>query len=326
MTAQDTKIYRKALQAHCYRMLGTAQDAEDAVQETMIRAWKGRDHFAATGSVRNWLYRIATNVCLSTLARRPNPRRSVPQLSGPSTTQLPGGEPVAENLWLEPYPDGLLDAVSDTAPGPHARYEMREATRLAFVAAIHFLPPRQRAALLLCDVLGWSSAETADALETSIASVNSALQRARGTLRKKLPQDDSRIPRAVADAAQRQLLDRYVRAWESFDLDGFVSLLKEDAVFSMPPQPEWYRGRDAIRALLAWAWEATGYREFRLVPSGANGQPAFALYGRPNKSEVWEAHAIHVLTLDDGGIVELTNFLDAALFPLFGLTTSSASG
>lgn len=315
-TATDTERYRKELQAHCYRMLGSAQEAEDAVQETLLRAWKALDRFEARASLRNWLYRIATNVCLSTLARHTNPSRSVPQLAGPSSTQLPEGDLPTENLWLEPYPDALLETIPDTAPGPHARYEMREATHLAFVAAIHFLPPRQRAALLLCDVLGWSAADTGLTLDMSVAAVNSALQRARETLRKKLPQT---MPRSISDERQRLLLDRYVHAWENYNLEGFITLLKEDAIFSMPPRPEWYQGRDAIRELLTWAWKETGYNQFRLVPSGANKQPAFALYGRPNSKTLWQAHAIHILTLDDEGIISLTNFLTPPLFELFNL-------
>ncbi|MBC8136060.1 MAG: sigma-70 family RNA polymerase sigma factor [Fibrella sp.] len=316
MISTDTEPYRKGLQAHCYRMLGSAHEAEDAVQETMVRAWKSLDRFEARASLRNWLYRIATNVGLSRLARRGVPRRAVPERTGPPATQPPEGEPPPDLLWLEPYPDTLLETVPDAAPGPHARYEMREATQLAFVAAIQYLPPRQRAILLLCDALGWSAAEAAGTLDTSVASVNSALQRARDTLRRKTPTLTSP---SLPDRQQRLLLDRYVRAWESHNLEGFVALLTEDAVFRMPPRPEWYRGRGAIRELLAWAWEKTGYSEFHLVPTRSNGQPAFALYGRHREGSPWQAHAIHVLDLQDGKVGTVTHFMDPAMFALFGL-------
>jgi RNA polymerase sigma-70 factor (ECF subfamily) len=319
MTDADTERYRKELQAHCYRMLGSTHEAEDAVQDTLVRAWRAFDRFQGRTSVRNWLYRIATNVSLSMLARRGAAGRVVPQLVAPASTGLPRWEQPSEVSWLEPYPDAALEDVADSAPGPHARYELHEATQLAFVAAIQYLPPRQRATLLLRDVLGWSAAETAETLAASVASVNSALQRARETLRKNLPEGDLTKAAHVEDEHERRLLDRYVKAWESSDLDAFVALLREDAIFSMPPRPEWYRGRAAIRTLLTWAWNENGYREFRLVGLRANHQPAFAIYSRDEEGSSWHAHAIHVLTLRDAEIGVLSHFMDETLFTTFGI-------
>ncbi len=320
MIDADTERYRRELQTHCYRMLGSTHEAEDAVQETLVRAWRSFDRFAGRTSVRNWLYRIATNVSLSMLARRTAPLRSAPQLDAPPSTERPEGEAPADVQWLEPYPDAEVDEIADIAPGPHARYETREATQLAFVATIQYLPPRQRAALLLRDVLGWSAAETAETLEASVASVNSALQRARETLKNKLPADSSTSATQTHDDRERALLERYVQTWESADFDGFVALLKEDAIFTMPPRREWYRGRRAIRELLAWAWKETEFDSLRLVAVGANRQPAFAVYGRHDDRTPWRAHAIHVLTVADGGIAVVSNFMDRELFTTFGLS------
>jgi RNA polymerase sigma-70 factor (ECF subfamily) len=231
---------------------------------------------------------------------------------------MPDGGPVSEVAWLEPYPDAALEGIVDPAPGPEVRYEMGEAVQLAFVAAIQHLPPRQRAALLLHDVLGWSATETARLLAASVASVNSALQRARGTLEKRLPAGrPSRQP--VSDDRQRALLERYVRAWESADVDGFVALLKEDAVVSMPPWREWLRGREALRAFFAWAWRADGHGPFHLVPTAANRQPAFAFYSRGRDGAGWRAHSIHLLSVDDDSIGALIFFLSPQLFVAFGL-------
>lgn len=292
----DAERYRSELKAHCYRMLGSAFDAEDAVQETLLRAWRAADKLVDRASLRNWLYRIATNVCLTMLARRPEER---------STAPLTG-----EVRWLEPYPDD-----------PQLHYEMREAMQLAFVAAIQYLPPRQRAVLLLRDVLGWSAAETAEALNTSAASANSALQRARETLKKRREGPPSGASTQVKDVQQRSLLERYVRSWEHLDVNAFVALLKEDALFSMPPRSKQYFGREAIRRFLPTAFERSGYDAFKLVPTQANGQPAFGLYGSDSKERKpsWEAHAIQVLTLDESAITAVTLFHDTRLFELFRL-------
>jgi RNA polymerase sigma-70 factor (ECF subfamily) len=228
---QLAEPFRRELQLHCYRMLGSFQEAEDLVQETFLRAWRARDRFEGRMSFRNWLYRIATNACLNALAKRPN--RSLPELHGQPSDRPPEGLPASDIAWLEPYPDAAIEGIRDTAPGPEARYELREAVQLAFVAAIQQLPPRQRAVLLLRDVLGWSASDTARLLDTSVVAVNGAVRRARATLETRLP--TGRPDRLPSDAAQRTLLERYVRAWEEPDLSRFVTLLKEDAMLRMPP-------------------------------------------------------------------------------------------
>jgi RNA polymerase sigma-70 factor (ECF subfamily) len=310
--------YRRELQLHCYRMLGSLHDAEDLVQETYLRAWRGFDGFEGRTSLRAWLYRIATNACLNALTSRGRARRVLPETQGPPFDQMPSGDPATEIAWLEPYPDAALEDVADPALGPDARYEMREAVQLAFIAAIQHLPPRQRAALLLRDVMGWSATETAGQLEASLASVNSALQRARATLRRQFPTGRP-SSQPAPDDRQRVLLERYVRAWEGADVDGLVALLREDAVLSMPPWPHWYAGRDAIGAFFAWAWRPAGAGPFRLVPTAANCQPAFAAYGGGSGGNDWRAHAIQLLTFEDDAIAALTNFRDPALFAAFGL-------
>jgi RNA polymerase sigma-70 factor, ECF subfamily len=309
--------YRRELHLHCYRMLGSFHDAEDLVQETFLRAWRGLGRFERRASFRTWLYRIATNACLNALASRASARRVLPETQGPPADQMPDGGPATEVPWLEPYPDAALGGLADTAPGPEARYEMHEAVQLAFVAAIQHLPPRQRAVLMLHDVLGWSAAEAAQLLNASVVSVQSALQRARATLEKRLPAGRP-SPQPVPDDRQRALLDRYLRAWESADIDGFVSLVREDAVLSMPPWREWYRGREALRTFFAWAWRAGGRGPFRLVPTAANGQPAFAFYSRDGGPE-WRAHSIHVISVHDDSIATLTFFLSPRVFVAFGL-------
>ena len=309
-----TEPLRKELQVHCYRMLGSIHDAEDLVQETLLRAWRGLAEFEGRASLRSWLYRIATNACLNALASRQSTQRMLPQELGPPASAPP--KDAAEDVpWLEPYPDAALAGIAPTPLGPEARYEMREAVELAFVAAIQHLPPRQRAVLLLRDVLGSSAAEAAQLLEMSTASINSALQRARATLGAR---SDSRRPRVPDDDAQRALLDRYVKTWEALDLDGLIALLKADAILSMPPFREWFAGREAIRSFLEYAWTTRGYAGFRLVPTGANGQPAFALYSRTHDSAEFQAHSLQVLTLRDGKIEVLTNFRNAQLFAAFG--------
>jgi len=282
-----------------------------------VRAWRGIEGFEAHGSFRGWLYRIATNACLNALAGRRRTRRLLPELAGPSTDQMPQGTPATEIAWLEPYPDTALEGIPDAAPGPDARYEMREAVHLAFVAAIQHLPPRQRAVLLLHDVLSWSTAETARVLDTSAASVNSALQRARATLEKRLPAGrPGTLP--APDERQRALLDRYVSAWESADVTGLVALLREDAIMSMPPWPQWYLGREAVGRFLAWACRPGGLAPFHLVPTGANRQPAFAFYCRGRQPE-WRFHSVQVVALRDQSIVALTSFVEPQICEVFGL-------
>jgi RNA polymerase sigma-70 factor (ECF subfamily) len=306
---------RRELKVHCYRMLGSVHEAEDLVQDTYLRAWRSYDSFDASGSFRAWLYRIATNACLNALASRKSAQRVLPDQLGPPVTEMPG-TPATEIAWLEPYPDSDLHSVADEAPGPEARYTSREAVQLAFIATIQQLPPRQRAALLLCDVLGWPVAEVATLLGGSTASINSALQRARETLSKRYPEGR---PAAApeTDPAHQELIDRYLRAWEGHDLEGFVALLKEDATAIMPPWLQWYAGRDAIRSFFATAWKICG--GLRLVPTAANGQPALAVYELSAADGRWAAHSIHVLTVEDDAISSMTLFLDPRLFHAFGL-------
>jgi len=306
--------FRRELKLHCYRMLGSLHEAEDLVQETYLRAWRSFDRFEG-GSFRAWLYRIATNAwlyriatnaCLNALASRKNMQRLLPDQQAPAaaTFQMPEGTPPADIPWLEPYPDSNLEGIADIAPNPAARYASHEAVQLAFVAAIQQLPPRQRAVLLLCDVLGWAAGEAATLLGGSTASINSALQRARATLAKRYPEGRPSVA-ASPNTTERELLDRYLRAWESNDLDGFVALLKEDATYTMPPWLQWYAGRNAMRSFFAIAWQDRG--DVLLLPTAANRQPAFAMYTRPGAGEPWTAHAVHVLTLERGSWVPLTS-------------------
>jgi len=318
-----TEPYRRELKVHCYRMLGSLHEAEDLVQETYLRAWRSFDGFDGTGSLRAWLYRIATNACLNALASRKSAKRLLPDQHGAATLEMPDGKPATEVAWLEPFPDAELDRIADDATNPEARYAAGESVRLAFVAAIQQLPPRQRAVLLLCDVLGWSAAETAALLDGSTASINSALQRARETLSKHYPGDHSGVistPLAPPTQAQQELLGRYVRAWEALDVSAFVALLKEDAIYTMPPVAQWYSGRNAIRAFFAWAWKF--YSGCRLIPTSANGQPAFAAYTRVGADQQWKAHSIHLPELDQDRVVRLTLFVKPGgpeLFSAFGL-------
>lgn len=316
--ARAAETHRRALKLHCYRMLGSLHEAEDAVQETMLRAWRGFDEFEGRASIKNWLFRIATNTSLNMVAGRASRGRVTPDQLGDPATAKPQGRPDARMAWLEPYPDAELEGLADPAAGPDARYEMRETVRLAFIAAIQQLPPRQRAALLLADVMGWSAIEVASVLDASVASVNSALQRARAKL---AVLDRDVRPAAIVDARDRELLERYVQAWESADLERFVALLKEDAVYAMPPWREWYRGRRSIADFFAGVWPF--YRGFRLVPIGANLQPAFALYTLGAEGR-WNAHSLQLLSLDQGEIATFTAFMQPLaqrLFPAFRLAT-----
>jgi RNA polymerase sigma-70 factor, ECF subfamily len=316
--------YRRELKLHCYRMVGSLGEAEDLVQETFLRAWNGIEGFEGRSSLRGWLYRIATNCCLDALAKRRRSHRLLPQHDLPASDQMPRGQPATDLPWLEPFPDGELEGVPDEAPGPEARYELRESVRLAFVAAIQQVPPRQRAVLLLCDVMGWSAIEAANLLGGTVASVNSVLQRARATLAKRSP-DAGRRPEPMADEQQRLLLDRYLEAWERTDLEGFVALLRSDATYSMPPWRQWYSGRDMIERFFRTVW--TAYGGFRLVPIRANRQPAFAVYAQMKDETSWRAHSIHLLELAEGAISAITLYarpLGPELFAGFGLPTSLA--
>ena len=299
--AAELEQYRRELTAYCYRMLGSPFEAEDAVQDTFVRAWKGLDRFEGRAALRSWLYRIATNVCLDLLNGRE--RRARPMDLGPAR------EPVASNLnalpevtWIEPIPDPADVAVE------------RDTIRLAFVAALQHLPARQRAVLILCEVLRWKASEVAELLETSVASVNSALQRARATLE---ATDLTEAPKP--EAADPELLDRYVKAFEAYDLDALTSLIAEDATQSMPPFDLWLSGREDIFEW--WFGAGIGCKGSRVIPTvSANGSPAFGQYKPSDSGEGYEPWALQVLELRDGRIGEFTFFLDTGrLFPLFGL-------
>jgi RNA polymerase sigma-70 factor, ECF subfamily len=303
--------HRRDLTAHCYRMLASPFEAEDAVQETFIRAWRGFERFEGRAALKSWLYRIATNVCLDMLSSRE--RRARPMDLGPSR------EPVAENLatlpeatWVQPAPDSLVLPEGDPAEVAAAR----ETIKLAFVAALQHLPPRQRAVLLLCEVLRWQASEVAELLETTVASVNSALQRARATLAASDLEPESQT--ATLDAADRELLARYVQAFEQYDVDALTSLIREDATQSMPPFDLWLSGREDI--FRWWFGPGIGCRGSRVLATvSANGSPAFGQY-KPDPDGGHEPWALQVLELGEGGIAELTFFLDTdTLFPLFGL-------
>jgi RNA polymerase sigma-70 factor, ECF subfamily len=320
---QHVEPLRRELRLHCYRMVGSPQESEDLVQETFLRAWRSFDSFKGRGPLRAWLYRIATNVCLNSLASRKDVHRFLPDQRSPPSEQMPTGDPATDIPWLTPYPDALFAGIADEGPNPAARYETRESVQLAFLALIQQLSPRQRAALLLCDVLGWSAGETASLLGGSPASINSVLQRTRATLSERYP--SGRPRRASApDQSQRTLLDRYVRAWEGTDLQGFVSLLKEDAIYAMPPWRQWYRGRESIRAFFSKVW--AGYGGFRLTATGANGQPAFALYACKPGEATFRAHSIQILEIRGDAIAALTMYtkpLGPPLFADFGLPLTS---
>jgi RNA polymerase sigma-70 factor (ECF subfamily) len=308
--AADLESHRPALTGHCYRMLGSAFDAEDAVQDTMMRAWRSLDRFDGRSTLRTWLYRIATNVCLDALASRG--RRARPMEEGPVGTTDDPLETRPRTHWLEPIPD--IRAIPDDVT-PFEQVALRQSTRLAFVAALQHLPPRQRAALLLADVLGWSAAEVAGCLECSVAAVNSALQRARATLASRNLADTS----APLSPEASTLLEQYVEAFHRYDVDALVTLLRTDATLSMPPYTLWLQGPDAIRSWLLG--RGAGCRGSRLLPTQACGSPAFGQY-RPGPSGhvPW---ALIVLELTDDGIGAWNAFLDTAhLFPLFGLPLS----
>ncbi len=319
--ARLAEPFRRELQVHCYRMLGSVHEAEDLVQETYLRAWRSFDSFQTIegGSFRAWLYRIATNACLNTLASRKDPQRFLPDQLGPATGQMPSN-PAIDVAWLEPYPNAYLEGIGNETTNPEARFAAREAVQLAFVAAIQLLPARQRAALLLCDVLGWAAAEAAALLESSTASINSALQRARETLAKHYPGGRPQTT-FQSNPAQQRLLDRYLDAWQRHNVNSFVALLKEDATVTMPPWREWFVGREATGSFFGAAWKTCN--GLRLVSTGANGQPAFAVYelGR-GPDPHWSAHSIHVLSLDQENISTITMFVPPTgpyMFKSFGL-------
>ncbi|HEY3448900.1 MAG TPA: sigma-70 family RNA polymerase sigma factor [Myxococcales bacterium] len=313
-----TERHRRELQAHCYRMLGSLGDAEDLVQETLLRAWRRLESFEGRSSLRAWLYKIATNACLDALDKRP--ARRLPVDAGPaSDPSQPVAPPVMDPVWLEPYPDELL---ADTEPDPEAVYTSKQSIALAFLAALQLLPARQRAVLLLRDVLGWHADEVAEFLQMSVPAANSALQRARTTLEeRKRAGHDPEGPMKNKQETLPPLLARYVQAWERADVPALAALLREDAVLAMPPMPTWFRGRESIASWLAAALlggEGAAGR-FRLVPTRANGCDAFAIYQLDPASGRYQALAIQVVELEGGLVRDLTSFLDPRLFPRFGL-------
>ena len=312
--------YRRELHLHCYRLLGSLHEAEDLVQETMLRAWQYFDTFKGQASLRTWLYRIATNACLDALKKR-LPRTLPMTISPASDPLLPLASAWAESTWLEPIPDSwLVEATED----PAARYSRRESVSLAFLTALQLLPPRQRAILLLSDVLDWRASEIASLLSISVSAVNSALHRARVTLAKQYhTHDQERGEGLRANAATQALLERYLHAWDTEDVDGLVALMKEDATFTMPPSPSWYRGREAIRAVLTvQAFAPLAQNRWHFSPTRANGCPAFAVYRAAGLEGTFRAFGIQVVTLDDSAsgllIADVTTFLDPSLLPSFG--------
>jgi len=311
--AQLVKPYRPELHAHCYRMLGSVHDAEDALQEALLRAWRGVARFEGRSSLRSWLYTIATNACLRAIERRPE--RVLPVDYGPAADPHDElADRLTEQIWIEPYPDTV-----DALAAPAARYEARESVELAFIAALQHLPGRQRAVLILRDVLGFSAREVADMLEATPVSVDSALQRAHRSVERRLPARSQQATlRALGDERLSELVGGYVDAWERGDVDALVAMLTQDARITMPPIPTWYTGQNAVRAFLA-GHVLGGDRPRRLLPVIANGQPAFGQYRWDVARRRLQAYAITVLTLDGDRIQEITAFLDASPFARFGL-------
>jgi RNA polymerase sigma-70 factor (ECF subfamily) len=309
-----TEPHRRELQLHCYRILGSMQDAEDALQETLLSAWRGLGRFEGRASLRAWLYRIATNRCLDAVrdaGRRPPPPVDY-AFEPPAPTRM------AEPSWLEPYPDVLLESTIDTSPGPDARYETRETIELAFIAALQLLPPRQRAALVLRDVLGFRTAEVADMLYSTEDSVKAALKRARATLEKRLPDADRERAPLPHSPCERELVRRFADAWEADDVDAVVALLTHDAWVTMPPAPFEYQGPLAIASFLRHAATWRGGRRTRLVPTRANTQPAFGLYLNDAHAPIAHALGLLVLTLEGDRISTIARF-DNSVLAHFGL-------
>ena len=301
------ETYRGELHAHCYRMLGSVYDAEDAVQETLLRAWRAIGRFEGRSSLRSWLYTIATNTCLNAIAKRP--KRVLPIDYGPATDPHAGpGEPIVESVWVEPYPDERL-GLDDGLASPEASYEQREAVELAFVAALQHLPANQRAVLILREVLGFSAREAAESLDTTVASVNSALQRARASVDERLPeQSQQETLRALGDEGLREVVDGYVDAWQRGDVDAVVARLTEDATFAMPPLGSWFHGHDALRIFLA-GWPLSGAWRWRPLPAQANGQPALAFYAWHPEEEAYLPFALNVFSFRDGKVSDVTCFI-----------------
>jgi RNA polymerase sigma-70 factor (ECF subfamily) len=309
--------HRSELLAHCYRMLASLPDAEDALQETLLRAWRGLPRFEGRSSFRSWLYRIATNVCLKAIERRP--RRVLPADHGPpSPLRSAPGEPLVEAGWIDPFPDSVY-AVEDGRASPEARYERRESIELAFTAALQHLPARQRAVLILRDVIGLSAGEVAEALDSTPASVYSALQRAHKGVDERLPERSQQATlRALGDDRLRTLVESHVDAWERGDVESLVSLLTDDVALTMPPIPTWFQGREAVAAFLA-GWPLAHEHSWRLIPIRASGQIAFGAYSRNPVTGTYHPHVIEVVTLRGDRISEIVAFMPPVRFEAFGL-------
>ena len=313
-----TEPYRRELQVHCYRMLGSFQDAEDALQDTLLAAWQGLGEFEGRASLRTWLYRIATNRCLNarrSASRRPAREWDMPEVAPPEPTRL------GDIVWLQPYPDALLEGAIDVPLGPEARYEQTEAISLAFVTALQALPPRQLAVLVLRDVLGFHANEVAGMLDSTVESVNSALKRGRASLLRRQPPTDEREPAAAPATSEQALVAKFVRAYESADLDTLIALLTDDVRLSMPPIPLEYEGRDVVARLFASIFGSG--RRVDLVPTRANGQPAFGAYLRASTG-IRHGTGLFVLTLTGDRICAFTRF-DNSVLPWFGLPRSLPS-
>ena len=307
---------RRQLFAHCYRMLGSVHDAEDALQESLLRAWRGLARFEGRSSARSWLHRIATNVCIDLAARRPA-RLLPPDLGPPAASGQEPGEPLPASTWIEPAPDDVFGDDAGRA-SPEALYEQREAVELAFIAALQHLPGRQRATLILRDVLGFSASETGEALDASTASVNSALQRARATVDARLPQRSQQATlRDLGDQGVRDLVARFVEAFEGGDVPAIVGLLTDDAAFAMPPYPEWSRGRDAVAE--SWLMPERAPTGLRYALTRANGQLALGTYAWDAALGAHLPLALDVLTLRGGLIAAVVAFRSPEVFPRFGL-------
>jgi RNA polymerase sigma-70 factor (ECF subfamily) len=298
---------RAELHAHCYRMLGSVHDAEDALQDALLRAWRGLPRFEGRSSLRSWLYRIATNTCLDVISKRP--KRVLPIDYGPPTDPHDGPKaPLAESVWVEPYPDETL-GLEDGYAAPEARYEQREAVELAFIAALQHLPANQRAALILREVLGFSAREVAETLETTTASVNSALQRARKAVDERLPEQSQQATlRAIGDEGVREVVESYVDAWDRGDIDAVVAMLTEDASFAMPPAPSWHQGRAALTAFLG-VGPLSGDWRWRHIFVHASGQPALAFYSWDEAEGTYLPFALNVLTIRGRLISDVTAFI-----------------
>jgi RNA polymerase sigma-70 factor (ECF subfamily) len=315
--------FRRELRAHCYRMLGSLQEAEEMVQETFLRAWSRRETYAGRATLRAWLYKIATNLCLDALRRKP--RRSLPIRQEPaSTPEQPIPASIYEPIWLEPYP-AEIPATEEN--NPEARFSRSESIRLAFLAALQLLPPYQRAVLILRDVLDWPASEVAVMLDHTLPSVKSALYRARSTLAQHQPNlQPETMMTHISDEELQNLLERYVQAWETGNVQSLVALLSEDCTFSMPPTPSWYRGRPDIAGLVGktiFSGPARG--RWRLLPTSANAQPGFGLYQRSESSGDYTAYGIQVVAVSGSQISDITTFRTPALIEIFSLPPSLAA-